>query len=404
MKLPGYYSSGQFARMAQVSIRTIRFYDKQNILKPSYVTPAGARFYTDSDFVKLQQILLLKYLGFSLDDIKGMTIDDMDYHFLQNSLSLQRKLVADRIEQMQLVANAIDSTVDAIQKEQQIDWSQMLNLIHLTGMEKSYKSQYENANNISARIRLHKEYSVNPKGWFPWMYEVGILPLYQAFMENGPKNTFRILELGCGDGSLWIENLTELPENVHITLSDISEGMIRDLRRRLPSDENRFSFETFDCHDIPHSGESYDLIIANHLLFYCDDIHKVCDEISRILKPGGVLICSTYGDQHMKEITSLVQEFDQRIVLAAENLYDRFGLDNGASLLSEHFTSVDLLRYDDAIEIDKAQPLVEYILSCHGNQNQHILDRYHDFRQFVEKKVQKKYRITKDAGFFLCSK
>ncbi len=44
----------------------IRFYDKQNILKPSYVTPAGARFYTDSDFARLQQILLLKYLGFSL--------------------------------------------------------------------------------------------------------------------------------------------------------------------------------------------------------------------------------------------------------------------------------------------------------------------------------------------------
>ena len=50
MKMPGYYSSGEFARMAQVSVRTIRFYDKQNILKPSYVNPSGARFYTDSDF------------------------------------------------------------------------------------------------------------------------------------------------------------------------------------------------------------------------------------------------------------------------------------------------------------------------------------------------------------------
>ncbi len=70
MKLPGYYSSGEFARMAGVSVRTIRFYDKQNILKPSYVKPSGARFYTDSDLARLQQILLLKYLGFSLDDIR----------------------------------------------------------------------------------------------------------------------------------------------------------------------------------------------------------------------------------------------------------------------------------------------------------------------------------------------
>ena len=160
MKLPGYYSSGEFARMANVSVRTIRFYDKQNILKPSYVTPSGARFYTDSDFARLQQILLLKYLGFSLDDIREMTIDDADYHFMLNSLNLQKKLIQDQIEQMQLVESAIEDTVQAIEQEHQIDWSQMLDLIHLTNMEKSLKVQYQNATNISSRIRLHKELSL----------------------------------------------------------------------------------------------------------------------------------------------------------------------------------------------------------------------------------------------------
>ena len=32
------YSSGEFAKMAHVSVRTIRYYDKQNILKPTYIT------------------------------------------------------------------------------------------------------------------------------------------------------------------------------------------------------------------------------------------------------------------------------------------------------------------------------------------------------------------------------
>ena len=44
MKPDGYYTSGQFAKMARISVRTVRFYDKQNILKPSYVSPAGSRF------------------------------------------------------------------------------------------------------------------------------------------------------------------------------------------------------------------------------------------------------------------------------------------------------------------------------------------------------------------------
>ena len=141
MKKSGYYSSGEFARMAHVTLRTIRYYDKQNILKPSFVTEAGARFYTDEDFARLQQILLLKYLGFSLDDIREMTIADSDYHFMVDSLKLQLKLVQDKIEQMQLVEKAIRDTTEVIQEEHTVDWSRMLNLIHLTGMEKSLKNR-----------------------------------------------------------------------------------------------------------------------------------------------------------------------------------------------------------------------------------------------------------------------
>ena len=110
MKKDGYYSSGEFARMAHVTLRTVRYYDKQDILKPSLVTESGARFYTDEDFARLQQILLLKYLGFSLDDIREMTIGDSDYHFMLNSLNIQLRLVRDRIEQMQLVEKAIQDT------------------------------------------------------------------------------------------------------------------------------------------------------------------------------------------------------------------------------------------------------------------------------------------------------
>lgn len=391
MKLPGYYSSGEFARMAKVSIRTIRFYDKQNILKPSYVTPAGARFYTDSDFARLQQILLLKYLGFSLDDIREMTINDTDYHFLLNALTLQKKLIQDRIEQMQLVESAIEKTVSAIRQDHQVDWSQMLDLIHLTGMEKTLKSQYLNATNITARIQLHRDFSQNRQGWFPWIYQ-----------NCQIKPSMKILELGCGNGALWAENLQKLPSPITITLSDISEGMLRDARRNIGQEDSRFLFQCFDCHQIPFPPQSFDLVIANHLLFYCQDISQVCQEIARVLKPKGRFLCSTYGTKHMKEISNLVQEFDSRIVLAADNLYEHFGLENGKNILEKHFSSVECIQFKDEIFLDQPEPLIQYILSCHGNQNQILLDRYKDFRIFVEKKTRKGFHITKDAGIFLC--
>lgn len=393
MKLPGYYSSGQFAKMADVSIRTIRFYDKQNILKPSYVSESGARFYTDSDLARLQQILLLKYLGFSLDDIREMTIDDSDYHFMLNSLKLQLKLVRDQIEQMQLVEKAIEDTAAAIEARHNINWSQMLNLIHLTNMEKSLTSQYKNATNISARIRLHSLYSQNPQGWFPWLYE-------QCQIHSGMK----ILELGCGNGALWTENRPLLPPDISICLTDISEGMIRDARRTVGAEDSRFTFRTVDCHHLPFDAESFDLVIANHVLFYCDDISQVCREVRRVLKTEGNFLCSTYGEQHMKEINQLVQEFDSHVVLSADKLYERFGLENGEAILSSCFSRIQLLRYEDSLLVNRPEPLIEYILSCHGNQNQYLLDRYKDFRSFVEKKTGSGFSITKDAGAFRCRK
>lgn len=392
MKKTGYYSSGEFARMAHVTLRTIRYYDKQDILKPSFVTEAGARFYTDEDFARLQQILLLKYLGFSLDDIREMTIDDSDYHFMLNSLNIQLKLVQDRIEQMQLVEKAIHDTASAIQKEHHIDWSQMLNLIHLTGMENSLKNQYQNASNISARINLHNLYSQNPQGWFPWIFE-----------QCGLKNGMHILEIGCGDGTLWKDSLTTIPREIKILLSDISEGMLRDARRAVGPDDKRFSFQVFDCSRIPCADNSMDLIIANHVLFYCENIPQVCREVQRVLKPGGRFLCSAYSRHHMQEVSQLVAGFDDRIVLSADKLYNKFGRENGTDTLKPYFSEIEWLLYEDSLVIPEPEPLISYILSCHGNQNQYILDHYKEFRSYVKKKTAGGFHITKEAGVFICT-
>ncbi len=397
MKKEGYYSSGEFAKMAHITKKTLRYYDEHHILKPSFLTESGARFYSDEDFARLQQILLLKYLGFSLDDIREMTISDSDYHFMTDSLNLQLKLVQDRIEQLQIVENAIKDTAKAIAEEHTIDWNQMLNLIHLTGMEKSLKNQYQNASNISARINLHSVYSANKQGWFPWLFEQCQL-----------KPSMQILEIGCGDGSLWLENSTRIPSDISVTLTDVSGGMLRDARRAitgtLHNEDTRFQFRVVDAQKIPFADESFDLVIANHVLFYCENLDYVCEEVSRVLKKDGVFLCSTYGQNHMKEISQLVADFDDRIVLSAEKLYDRFGKENGEQLLSRYFSDISWISYDDHLNVTEPEPLISYVLSCHGNQNQYIIDHYKDFRSFVKKKTEKGFYITKDAGIFRTKK
>lgn len=105
----------------------------------------------------------------------------------------------------------------------------------------------------------------------------------------------------------------------------------------------------------------------------------------------------------MQEISQLVQEFDGRIVLSANKLYERFGRENGSQILSPYFSSVTWLAYEDSLLVTEPEPLISYILSCHGNQRQYILDSYSEFRSFVKKKTARGFSVTKDAGIFLCA-
>jgi len=106
----------------------------------------------------------------------------------------------------------------------------------------------------------------------------------------------------------------------------------------------------------------------------------------------------------MQEVSQLVQDFDERIVLSADRLYERFGRENGQSILAPFFPKAQWLSYEDCLLVQDAEPLISYVLSCHGNQNQYLLDHFAEFRSFVKKKTDAGFSVTKDAGVFCCTK
>ena len=385
-----YYKTGEFAKMANVSLRTIRYYDTVGLLKPSVVQDNGYRLYSDSDLVKLQQILSLKYLGFSLDEIFSMTVNN-DSSSLKESLELQSKLVKQKIDHLRLVEESIEKTRELLDTNESMDWSNLLNLIHLSTMEHDIVDQYKNSKNIDIRINLHDKYSSNPKGWFKWLFE-----------QYDIKPGMRILEIGSGNGKLWKINEDRIDKSLKITVSDISSVMVNDARDNLRGIDN-IEFKCFDCLSIPFDDDSFDIVIANHVMFYVSDIDKALKEIKRVLKKEGVFYCSAYGKNHMKEITDLVKEYDSRIVLSKINLFDVFGLENGKEILSRVFDDTEIRRYEnDSLIVDNPDDIEAYILSCHGNQTEYISRDYEQFRSYLKRKFKKgKFVIQKDAGIFV---
>ena len=214
-----YYKTGQFARLANVSERTIRYYDKIGLLKPSFVMKNGYRQYSDLDLLKLQKIISLKHLGFSIEEIFPMVMDNTN---LKESFELQIDLIEDKISHLQSLKDALKRASNS----SNLSWNMILSLVQLSNEETNIIEQYKNAKNLNDRIRLHEKYSTNSHGWFNWLFEK---------IDFSKVN--RLLELGCGNGKLWQENKIDL-RNREIFLSDISEGMVEEVRNKLGSNFN----------------------------------------------------------------------------------------------------------------------------------------------------------------------
>lgn len=387
------FSTGEFARRANVTVRTIHYYEKKGLIQPERISENGYRYYGQREFTRLQRILTLKLLGFSLEEIREFSLNENDRDFLQRSFAMQLSLVRKKIQHLKAVEESIQNVSQMFAEDDIPDWGEITKLIRIINMDGDLVEQYKNGKNIDARITLHSRCSSNPQSWFSWIYD---------HMNLEPE--MKVLELGCGSGMLWKENQKKIPAGCHILLTDISSGMLEDTKKNLSgSCPGKFSYEVMDCCDIRSEAASYDKVVANFLLFYLRDIKKAVSEISRVVKPGGTFICATYGEHHMQEVEELVKEFNPKIRLSAVRLHENFGLENGEAILSPCFGWVEKREYPDELRVTDIDLLADYIMSCHGNQREYLIPEYDEFKAFLKGKLKKRgyIHITKQAGLFV---
>jgi DNA-binding transcriptional MerR regulator len=105
-----YYKIGDFSRLTNISIRTLRYYDEIGILKPEYVDPySGYRYYTDKNLDEVKSITFLKQLSFSLEEIAqykdSLTSEVLEYK--KNQLIEKRNEIDEQIAMINSLNNEI---------------------------------------------------------------------------------------------------------------------------------------------------------------------------------------------------------------------------------------------------------------------------------------------------------
>lgn len=125
------YHTNDFAKKSSVSVRTLQFYDKKGLLSPSEYTQAGYRLYSDDDLTQLQQILALKYLGFSLTEIKNL-IQQGAKEFLA-ALTVQKEMLIDKRRQIDTIITAIEK-IEMMEAER-LDYEAIVRIIEVIQLD-----------------------------------------------------------------------------------------------------------------------------------------------------------------------------------------------------------------------------------------------------------------------------
>lgn len=253
------------------------------------------------------------------------------------------------------------------------------------------KEQYKDDKNLVTRIKLHVEYSTNKQGFFPWLFEK------YEFLYG-----YRILELGCGNGEQWNNRIQQLPEDCLLVLSDISDGLVKNVWERY-SKYNNFLAQKVDISNIQFPDNSFDVVIANHMLYHVPDIPKAISEVKRVLKNDGKFYTSTNGKGGLREyLHNAFRAVNPSSTAFTQNY--SFNLQNGAEILREHFKDVKRFDYEDSLRITDTNDLIEWLKSTISIATycEKDIEGLYDYFEEIRLK-EGAINIPKEAGLFICT-
>ena len=371
---------GEFAKRSGVTVKTLLHYDKIGLLKPSEKTEAGYRIYCEEDFLKLQQITTLKFIGLPLNEISHILYESGEN--LENMISIQKKALEEKKKHIDAVIEVFNKAKNTAKKNGFLDANNLIDLIKITNIESRVREQYKSDKNLNIRSNLHS-YNINKIDFDKWCFS------QIKFPESG-----KVLELGCGTGKFWLKNKENINNSLHITLSDFSKSMLKIAKDKLKEVDYNFKYEEINVESIPYEDNSFDVVIAEHMIYFAPDIEKALLEIRRILKPGGVLYVTANSCETMAELNKLAEKFDSSLGINNNGYSTRFELENGEGILKEYFNKVDVEILEGKIIVDDPEPVVSYKASTIQGSSILIGDKKKEFTKYLKDYIKENGNIS----------
>lgn len=385
-----YYTIGQLAKLAETSTKTLRVYERKGLLLPERNEENGYRLYGEEAVRTLGQIRLMKFLGFSLDQI-------VEFQKLyenvsrENVLLEQKRLLEKKREQLNtLIANVDRAIVECKGEEQDSD-------AFLKALGRIVKDR--RADELMVHLKRHAD---EPQGWSRFIFDT-------AELEKG----MRVLDAGAGYGNLWRCNRDRLTMGLNVTcvdkhnthmdtfFTDATEGTLGESFAY-----SEFSF-VWDDLETMSLGGPYERIFFNHVVSQINDRNALYRKFASALSDEGTLICTWGGLLFYEKLQPLLYEFFEEHA-ELDELYKKHiaRAEAWENELREVFPVVEKHAYVISLHFDTAEDFMEYIQQVCRPARERIEMQRREFMEFLEqfRNEQGEFTFQRDTYLYCCGK
>jgi DNA-binding transcriptional MerR regulator len=292
------YMPAEFARIVGMTKRALRHYNELGILIPSYINELGHKFYSDYNFYEAQRILSLRFIGFSLEEIRDI---QKSHSGIKESLKIQHDAMQEKVDQIQTIITAISDMENTVEQSGEIVWEHIFNVVKFAKYEMVKEKMMEY---YDERAKEYDEIydGKGPATLKPKFYATDIQGI-ERFMENFGKGN--IIDIACGSG-YWLKYYYYRCST--FTFFDQSEQMIKECKRRaneygimdrskiIRSDILDYIFDVNDKYDSALIG-----FLLSHFTKAQEEVFFT--KLKSILKPGSeiLIIDSTWTKERAKK-------------------------------------------------------------------------------------------------------
>ena len=387
------YTIGQLAKLAGISTKTLRVYERKGLLVPERNADNSYRLYGEEAVRTLEKIQLMKWLDFSLDQIA-------EFLQLYENVSREKMLLEQKrlLEKKRAQLNTVIAHVDRAVQECKL--GEQDSNAFLKSLGTIVKNQ--RADELAGHLSRH---SNEPWGWSRFVVDT-----------VGLEGEMHVLDAGAGWGNLWRCNEERLPEGLKVTCVDKHNTHMDTFCQYLQEQkqEGKFANGEFifvrDDLETMSFEESYDRIFFNHTVSHIADraalYHKFCEALAA----NGILTCTWGGylfydnmQPYFREFFGSCQELDKGLAKHKERA------DSWEQELRDVFPIVEKHTYEISLHFATAEEFLDYIVQVCKPVREVLEVRRQEFLAYLRSKEtlkneQGEYEFTRDTFLFTCRK